>query len=202
MKINKEIILKSAIENVRCYGYEKAKLSWIANSLNISHATIYKYFQDKESLFESIVYYKMDTQTKQLNDYLKNSSTTLKDDIYKFLWMLSRIQREYFMNDEQIFLLMKHQYIHNEKFREEQEHARLEILNNLLVHHEIKENRQEIADNIMNSFVIFFVPFFSSRWRTDYYQAKFDSLFKFIIANNVILTGGTGTYQSDSMHII
>lgn len=100
--MNRELIIKESVKVIKKYGYRKTKISWIADNLSASHATIYKYFKDKNNLFKSIVIDKMILDERSLKSIAHQEDKDCEAKIYKYLWMLSRMQREYFMYDREI----------------------------------------------------------------------------------------------------
>jgi AcrR family transcriptional regulator len=54
ISLNKEIILNTTEEMIRRYGPEKANISDVAQSLNVSHAELYRYYNGKTDLWNAI----------------------------------------------------------------------------------------------------------------------------------------------------
>lgn len=202
MKTEQEKILQTAIKEIRINGYQDMKLTKIANSLKITHTTIYKYYPDKEGLKRAVIYFEMETQLENLKRSLQHRQLSLNDAIYKFLWMLARIQKEYCTGDPELFLLMKHEYISNSTFREEQNSSYFKLLRKILEGKHVVGDTTRFAENILKTFVTFFAPYFSYEWYSDYYQAKFDALFNFAILNNSELHNGSQCAESSQVKII
>ena len=71
-----QIIIDSGIAEFAHEGFVGANLSRIAKSAGVSVGVIYKYYEDKNSLFLACVHYGLETLSEVLNDVISH-----EDDI-------------------------------------------------------------------------------------------------------------------------
>jgi len=90
----KELIVKEAIEQAKIYGI-KFPIENIANNLHISKSYIYKYFDSKEELIESIVLKILKELDEQENLIIENHEL---DDLEKVIQILKIFPKEYNLN--------------------------------------------------------------------------------------------------------
>lgn len=79
-------ILQAALNEFAQYGYSEANINKIAEHAHISVGSLYKYFNDKQSLYLAIVSYSADTLREVLNQIMEESSD--------FFTIVERIIRE------------------------------------------------------------------------------------------------------------
>jgi AcrR family transcriptional regulator len=74
-------IMKSAIRMFNEKGFEKTRISDIADDAKISRTTIYQYFRDKESLFEGTVEYVIGRLHTKIRDITADTSIPFYDKV-------------------------------------------------------------------------------------------------------------------------
>ena len=79
-------ILQAALNEFAQYGYSEANINKIAERAHISVGSLYKYFNDKQTLYLAIVNYSADTLREVLNRILEES--------HDFFPIVERIIRE------------------------------------------------------------------------------------------------------------
>lgn len=86
-----DLILKAAQKRLGMYGYEKTTMTEIAADINMSKASLYYYFPDKESLLHAVLY-------KEQGDYFEIIAQFMKEmeDPVKMLHEFIRIRHKYF----------------------------------------------------------------------------------------------------------
>lgn len=75
----REVIIRSAQELFRKYGYHKTSVNEIARKAKIAKATIYKYFESKEVLLHTIL---MDYLRISVNEIIENTNEETNKSIY------------------------------------------------------------------------------------------------------------------------
>lgn len=180
--MDKRIILEISIGIVRDVGYEKLKISDLADTLGVSHAAIYNYFRDKNTLLRAVAIYKLEEDEK----FFRNLSQHLQRDdswLYRYLWMLAQKQREYCTDEPQLFKLTKYYYEHDSKFKIMQDDVWQRNLITLFKSYTSIEIGQlpTIISTIFSAFSIFYVPYFSLQWSSNYYQSRFDELYNLVV---------------------
>ncbi len=68
----RKAILDSAIQEFSEYGFTSANINRIAESSGVSVGSIYKYFDNKEDMFLTIVHFAVDTLKTVLNEIMQN----------------------------------------------------------------------------------------------------------------------------------
>ncbi len=80
-------ILNTAIELYAQFGAKKVTLDEIADKANVSKVTIYKYFGDRETLFEIIACHIMNTTISQL-EMIRETEKSVTTQMIKTTWVL------------------------------------------------------------------------------------------------------------------
>lgn len=85
-------IFDAAISEFADFGYEKANINKIAEKADISVGSIYKYFDNKQDLFLSIVNYSVEKLKTVLNEIISNNDDfmTTIEKIIKAIQVFSR----------------------------------------------------------------------------------------------------------------
>lgn len=83
----REIVIETARELFKRYGYKKVTMDEIAKESNVTKKTIYTYFKDKESLFEYFVREELLNMKSEIEDKKKkmNFIDFISDSIYQML---------------------------------------------------------------------------------------------------------------------
>lgn len=86
------IILTAAQKRLGRYGFEKTTMSEIAADLNLSKASLYYYFPDKESLWSAVL-------AKEQEEFFRLMTTRMKEirDPVKMISEFVTLRHEYFM---------------------------------------------------------------------------------------------------------
>ena len=67
-KIKRELYIKTSSKYFDEYGYENAKMSDLAEELEVSVGTLYKIFESKENLYYEYILYQINQFVQKLND--------------------------------------------------------------------------------------------------------------------------------------
>ena len=93
----KESIKKAAQDLFRKYGYHKTSVNEIAKRAKIAKATIYKYFESKELLLQSIL---MEYIQQSVHEIIQNSSEELDEEAYLSMIILKTSRLSYTVCNE------------------------------------------------------------------------------------------------------
>lgn len=108
-ELKKKLILNTAHEYFKTFGYEKTQIDKIAKDLSVGVGTIYGYFKSKEGLFLAWLQYVIDNAYAEIKEHCSDSSTAVEK-----LKMIVDYKIEYFeknkttikgyMENNQLFL--------------------------------------------------------------------------------------------------
>lgn len=101
--LTKEIILTTAEEVVEEIGMEKARVSDIAKRLGTSHAAIYKYFKNKDELFEALTRKWLLTAEAPVLDFATPEPGI--QAVHDWLFLLAQVKHANFRRDPKMFKL-------------------------------------------------------------------------------------------------
>jgi AcrR family transcriptional regulator len=93
-------IIEAALEEFARHGYSEANINKIADRANISVGSLYKYFNDKQNLYQTIVNYSSDTLREELGRIIDEN-----DDIYVIIEKIIRSIQQYGRTHENMFKL-------------------------------------------------------------------------------------------------
>ncbi len=102
ISLDKEIIIKTTEEVIRRFGPEKANISDVAKSLNVSHAALYRYFNGKTDLWNAVT-------ERWLSNLHASSKEILNADIpadrklFRLLEEFAESKRRSAINDPEMF---------------------------------------------------------------------------------------------------
>lgn len=87
----KNRIIKRSVTFFSNKGYHKTKMSEIADSLGVSKAALYQYFESKEDLFTQVMQYYVDSIQGELISFLKSKhpKEIMSDDFFDIMFDLS-----------------------------------------------------------------------------------------------------------------
>jgi AcrR family transcriptional regulator len=91
MKLTKEIILNTAEELILNNGFEQTSLSDIAKKLSVTHAALYKYYRNKDDVFENLALRWLEESMKDIFEWQPKDSTNALHD---WLWSMTNKKKE------------------------------------------------------------------------------------------------------------
>ena len=77
-----EEIIKAAVRVFSEYGFDSAKMEYIAREAGIGKGTIYEYFTSKDQLFEKIIIYSIEQFSQGLRERLE-AETNVEETLVK-----------------------------------------------------------------------------------------------------------------------
>lgn len=93
-------IIEAALNEFAQYGYSEANINKIAERANISVGSLYKYFNDKQNLYQTVVNHSSDTLREVLGRIVNEN-----EDIYIMIEKIIRSIQEYGRTHENMFKL-------------------------------------------------------------------------------------------------
>jgi TetR/AcrR family transcriptional regulator len=93
-------IIGAALNEFAQFGYSEANINKIAERANISVGSLYKYFSDKQNLYQTIVNHSTDTLQEVLGRIVNEN-----DDIFIIIEKIIRAIQEYGRSHEKMFKL-------------------------------------------------------------------------------------------------
>lgn len=102
ISLDKEVILNATEEVIRRFGPEKANISDVAKSLNVSHAALYRYYNGKNALWNAVTERWLSNLHAPSNDIIKENKPA---DIKLFLLLedFAEAKRRSAVNDPEMF---------------------------------------------------------------------------------------------------
>lgn len=127
-------IIKSAMEEFKAYGYANASIRNIANNANISLGNIYRYFDNKEALYYSIINPLLDEVKANIDAEYNNPDSNIMQSAEKILGFLMK-------NSDSFVILRKGNTFHYNKFIDYLVDATTEKINKSMLekHDKIKQ---------------------------------------------------------------
>lgn len=171
MKLNKNLILDVAETFIIDKGFEKTTLSDISKNLNVTHAALYKYYENKEDLFENLALRWLTISMDEIFEWQPVSSPN--QDLHEWLWLLTTTKKELYQSDPEMFFLYTRYIEQNTK-----------LVNNHLNNLAIKVEQIDSSKNgmaVILAFTFFHNPYFSERWNSDNYEEKFEEVWQLIV---------------------
>ncbi len=100
--LDKEIILNATEEVIRRFGPDKANISDVAKSLNVSHAALYRYYKGKTALWNAVTERWLDNLQSSRNEILK-VDTKVDVKLLNLLEDFAEAKRKSAINDPEMF---------------------------------------------------------------------------------------------------
>ena len=171
MKLSKDLILDTTEAMIVACGFEATTLSKIAKQLDVSHAALYKYYRNKEDLFENLALRWLTETSQALMDW---DATQSQQPLHDWLWQLAMTKKELYREKTEMFLLYTQFIEHNEKL----------VTNHL---NELAAKIETFAEvdglAMITAFTAFHNPYFAPRWLRDDHQAAFERVWQVVAPN-------------------
>lgn len=165
MRLNKELILNTTEELILQYGFEQTTLSDIAKELSVSHAALYKYYRNKEELFEKLALRWLETSMHAIFEWQPMNNA---NDLHDWLWLMATTKKELHQSNPKMFFLYT-QYIENNE----------QLVSNHINKLAIKSEQIDSSKNglaVITAFTFFHNPYFADRWYRLNYHIEFENL--------------------------
>lgn len=102
MILNKNNILDVAEQVIKKFGVTKAGISDVARFFKVSHAAIYRYYENKKALWDAVTERWLDTTSKPLLEILENDGSSI-DKLKAWLFKLFEAKKISAETDPEMF---------------------------------------------------------------------------------------------------
>lgn len=183
--LTKEAIMNAGEDVLRRFGSEKANLSDVAKVLNVSHAAIYRYFKNKQSLWNAIAERWLDQISDPLNGVMNEPFDQAAGKMEQWLRCLAESKRKSAMDDPEMFHLYAMMAGQSGEVLDHHLDFLMEQLAEICQEgirsgeFESKDGKQT-SKAIFSAFSIFHNPVFSEQWSQPDYDDDFNELWKLI----------------------
>lgn len=172
--ITKEDILISAAKLVEQKGMKQVTLSDVGNNLGISHAALYKHFNNKQDLWTSLALKWLDGILQNLFPFKTTSKANKSEIAHAWLWTLAQDKMIANHDDPKMFELYTN-YIDNNA---EVLGQHMDDLTNSLQLALSTTDTQHVTA-LIQAFIVFSAPSFSNTWNEDT-KKNFESIWELI----------------------
>lgn len=180
-----DTIMNTGEDVLRKFGPEKSNLSDVAKALKVSHAALYKYFKNKDALWNAIAERWLDRISEPLNTVMNTTYSSASEKMERWLRCLAESKKKSAMEDPEMF----HLYTLMVEHSEEVLHHHLDYLIGHLT--EIcregidsgefdRSDEKQKAKAIFSAFSSFHNPLFSEEWDRQDYLREFQTLWQLI----------------------
>ncbi|CCV64394.1 TetR family transcriptional regulator [Alteracholeplasma palmae J233] len=169
MKLSKELILDVTESLIIKQGFETTTLSSVSKMLNVSHAAIYKYYSNKEDVFENLALRWISRMFDHLFTWQPNNS---ESPLHDWLWLLATTKKDLYLENPYMFNLYN-EYI------EKNSHLIKSHLESLYTKSESLDGKKN-GYAVVNAFAIFHNPNFCDTWSRLSYQEDFEKIWELI----------------------
>lgn len=180
-------IMNAGEDVLRRFGPEKVNLSDVAKQLSVTHAAIYKYFRNKNSLWDAIAERWLSRVSKPLNQIMEASYSSETEKLKQWLFSLADSKRKSALEDPEMFHLYAQTaersgdvLVHHLEFLMSQLE---EICREGLLSGEFQgSDAKNVSRAIFSAFSEFHNPAFSAQWGRKSYAEDFNHLWQLIRA--------------------
>jgi len=172
-KITNGEIFQAARDVLEEKDVDKARLADVARKLNVSHAALYKHFENKEALFDAMHSEWLDRIDQPiLKQAIRANVDEREDKLHDWLQAFLTIREDAFLNDR----VMMHYYKLKVAEAPELINERLiefaEAVERIMAWDTFRSQR---GLTVMMAFTYFYHPFFADKWSDNLFQPLFES---------------------------
>lgn len=172
-KVNQAQIFQAAREVLDEKGYEKARLADVARKLDISSAALYKHFKNKEDLFEGTLVDWLNMIDEPLFAAHERAKPADRDRaLHDWMWLLSSRRQEFFLEEPELTKLYKEVLERNHELLNPRLVAFSEVVENIMAWDTFRHQR---GATIMQTFAMFYHPYFVNMWKDPLLKTLFES---------------------------
>lgn len=165
MKLSKALILDTAENQILKNGFQQTTLSDIAKSLSVSHAALYKYYKNKEDLFENLALRWLETSMSPIFSWVPQDHAA---NLHDWLWLITNTKKELHHSNPKMFRLYTEYIENNERL------VTAHVQNLAAKAEAIDPSKNGAA--VITAFTYFHNPYFAERWDKESYQEDFEAL--------------------------
>jgi len=174
-KTTREAIIDAAGQLITQTHSATVSLTQVADSLGITHATIYRYFDDKQGLWQAVA---QDWFHQNIIAKISVSQTASRQQqLHDWLWGFANAKRNAYRQNPSMFALNT-TYIDNDPraLKQVQQEAANQI-DTIMGYH---DPHHEQSNAILSAFAVFALPNFKEVWFDDDYTDRFERLWSLI----------------------
>lgn len=176
-KITQRLIIDTARALIEETQKPDISLSNIASSLDITHAAIYKHFNNKNDLWTAVC---ADWFNEYIIKKIEIDDNQYEDNqlwLHDYLWAFVNAKKDTYNHNPLMFEL-------NTKYVEKDPYILREILEPCFVriHNKMNYNTDDLykSEAILSAFSTFTLPMFKDTWNQDDYQLRFETIWNLI----------------------
>lgn len=151
-------------------GMKKTTLLDIAKALGVTHAALYKYYKNKEDLFQKLALNWLDETSKDLLSWDPSGYDDKNQALHDWLLLLAKTKRGLYNGDQKMFILYTNYIENNSVLVGDHLQKLAKKMDQIL-----DENGEGTA--LLVAFSYFHNPYFASRWNQENFFELFESVF-------------------------
>ena len=177
MALTRDRIIQTAEQLIQETHHSEVTLDQIAKTLGITHAALYKYFQNKQALWEAVAAAWF--QREIIDRIQGEAAITPQNRLHNWLWAFVTAKKNAYHTNPQMFALNT-RYIdnHPQALRQVLTPA-YQIISQIMDYH---DRHNERAETILAAFTIFTLPNFKETWDDPDYAQRFERSWNLIKA--------------------
>ncbi|MBM7616925.1 AcrR family transcriptional regulator [Weissella uvarum] len=173
VKVNEAQIFAAAREVLNEEGYDKARLADVARKLDITSAALYKHFKNKEDLFDETLQDWIDKVDQPIFDANERAKPDEREDrLHDWLWLLASQRQQHFIDEPELTKLFAERLRANHELLNQRLVSFSEIVENIMAWDTFRHQR---GVTVMQTFVMFYHPYFVNAWQDPLLKTLFES---------------------------
>ncbi|MFD1549976.1 TetR/AcrR family transcriptional regulator [Levilactobacillus fuyuanensis] len=173
----REKILSTAERLIQETGNAEVTLAQIATALGMTHAALYKHFQNKQALWEAV---SAAWFQREIIDQIQCDPTaTPQSQLHDWLWAFVTAKKHAYNTNPQMFALNTRYIDNNPKVLRDVLIPAYTIVSHIMGYH---DSNNEQAESILATFAIFTLPNFKETWNDPDYAQRFERIWNLIKA--------------------
>ena len=175
-KLNTQQIIETAQRLIVEKNSTDISMSQIAKQLNVTHAAIYKHFENKDALWLAVAQHWFDTNIiNKINSQIDDAEA--KSYLHDWLWQFANAKKTTF-NENPLMFQLNTKYIDSNP----------DVLHQVLLpSYKLLDQKMNYQDAqyqkieaIFSAFAVFALPNFSGTWNRLDYQSRFEDIWQLI----------------------
>lgn len=179
--LDKDIILDATEKVIQRFGSDKANISDVAKSLKVTHATIYRYFDNKLALWNAVTQRWLERIFEPM-ELILNTDMLPEKKLYLWLKELSQSKRQSAFNDPEMFSVYTALAADSGEVLKEHVDYLINQLEKIILEGKEKgifdiDDSYQTAKSIFLSMSRFHHPTFLSEWYSSDVDQNFESIY-------------------------
>jgi len=173
----REKILSTAERLIQETGNAEVTLAQIATALGMTHAALYKHFQNKQALWEAVAAAWF--QREIIDQIQCDPTATPQSQLHDWLWAFVTAKKHAYNTNPQMFALNTRYIDSNPKALRDVLIPAYTIVSQIMAY---DDPHNERAESILATFAIFTLPNFKETWNDPDYAQRFERIWNLIKA--------------------